>query len=1607
MKKAKKRLCALLLALAMLVTLPLPTVGAYETAQAKEQQDTPDEQTAEALPEPPEYEQAAEIVSEPPERERTAEAVSEPPEKTESVSAREEDAVLMANGTCGDGVNWELDNNGAMVISGEGAMYDYGASNPSPWNASKANIITLEVKKGVTSVGSSAFSGCSKLVSAVIDSNSIGGNSFNNCSALTTVTLSKSVRTIGSYAFNGCTSLRDVFYGGVLYSDSYWESSWNQINIGRSNGGLDSAVIHYNGATAVASGVCGNQIFWVVDNKGLLSVTGSGEMKDFDDNVAPWYENRGDILSIVVQEGIVSLAEGAFDGCSKMRTVHLPKSLTKIGDYVFNDCAYFNSYKVGFSSGEEYYTFDDSGVIYFGGTLEQWKKVSIGAEGNADMFYARVEFSNVTDGVIAIGKCGENISWQLTSDGLLTLSGTGVGATGRRTWNSYSSSDYYPTQSMGSQITKVVIQSGITDIAERLFLNCGNMTEIEIPSTVTSINVGAFYGCKKLESVVIPEGVESIGDNAFGNCSALMSVTMPASLKTIGDRIFYNCPALKQVDIASANPAFVSEDGVLFSKDRATLIAYYAGTDRSAYQIPDKVTAIDNYAFAYCQLPTVTIPDGVTSIGEYAFSNSQIETLKLPSGLLTIGEGAFYQASKLVAIEIPEGVTQLEPYTFYKCSSLSSVSLPSTLTTFSVSSNSYSSSYCFYSCSSLEDIIIPDGIPRMPASLFYACSKLSRVVIPKSVTYIGENSFASCAIKDVYYGGTAEDWEKISFYYNSQSWFTNATFHYDDGSSGHTSYYLITFNANGGYVSSGSKIAKINEAYGALPVPSRSNYSFDGWFTAEEGGSQITAESIMTRAENHTLYARWKAIPVSGIRLDKSGLILQPGASDTVSAIISPEDASDKTVTWRSGNPEVATVSNGVVTAVAPGSAKIEAVTRDGEFTAICLVTVQDVVINVTGISLNRHQIPSLAVGNSIALTATIAPDYVTNRSITWTTSAYDVALVSVSGVVTAVGEGTAVITATSADGGFQDSCSVTVPASREPDRIRVDVPNNIQLVQGGLLSVPGMKVYARYGSEEELITNYTISGFQTNQTGRQTITVSFRGKNASFNITVIERKATRLTLLQSPAKLEYAVGESLDLSGLAVRAEYNDKSASGITDSSIFQTSGFDSSSVGSRTVTLSYDGQSLTFPVIIRELSETEAVQPPKLSLSGAFGGKRAELTAQSGSEIYYTLDGNAPTSKSTPYTEPFIISTNAVIKAIAVSGETVSAVVSRTISVGQTEAPEAGYPDESELPAGTLVTLDSSTPGAVIYYTMDGSEPTVSGIRYGSGVLINGETTIRAVAMSEGNQNSDLISVHYTVPRAEASVQSNAVISMGSVTSRAGETVSAPVYIFPDDGEAVTDFRFSIKFNADHFAYASLTPIEDMSPATLMVSADNQDGILTVMYSGDAIAGGEMFSLNLAALDSAEDGEYSLEVASDAVTVKTDAGTPLVSAIPGVITLTGSNNSQLSGELAFKNSGTGDDVTTLPANTDGLSASVALDAVPTLENGAAIVDVFLAVYDREGMMVSLDTWNVALSNMDSVFLHGIRIPPNVEVGEIKIMILSENLTPIMAAGSLVSSL
>ena len=213
------------------------------------------------------------------------------------------DGTVLPRGICGADLTWEIDDNGTLIVSGTGEMFDYGFHEyRALWSRHADSIKNVVIEAGVTSIGKDAFVYCDNI---------------------TSVTIAASVTSIGEGAFRLCNKLSTVNYGGTA-------NKWNAISIGNDNDNLTGANINYAGIT------------WTYNN-GTLTISGTGDVDDYNNSSAPWYDHRYDTTKIVISNGVTGIGEGAFCYFTELTSVSLPGSLKSIGAYAFRGCSSLKS----------------------------------------------------------------------------------------------------------------------------------------------------------------------------------------------------------------------------------------------------------------------------------------------------------------------------------------------------------------------------------------------------------------------------------------------------------------------------------------------------------------------------------------------------------------------------------------------------------------------------------------------------------------------------------------------------------------------------------------------------------------------------------------------------------------------------------------------------------------------------------------------------------------------------------------------------------------------------------------------------------------------------------------------------------------------------------------------------------------------------------------------------------------------------------------------------------------------------------------------------------------------------------------------------------------
>ena len=213
---------------------------------------------------------------------------------------------FVANGTCGDALNWEFRDN-KLTISGSGPMTAYSYSN-QPWYDYRNTMDTLVIEEGCTAIGSYAFR-----------------NMSFKCA-----TLPSTLTTFGDYAFYGCDQLATIHnYSEIYLVYDAWANGYVAY--------YAKEIHNYH----EYSGQCGDEVNWKLED-GVLTISGEGAMTNYSMSGMPWKDYREGIKTVVIGEGVTTIGECAFYTCSKLSSVTIPASVEEIGRYAFSDCGFFS-----------------------------------------------------------------------------------------------------------------------------------------------------------------------------------------------------------------------------------------------------------------------------------------------------------------------------------------------------------------------------------------------------------------------------------------------------------------------------------------------------------------------------------------------------------------------------------------------------------------------------------------------------------------------------------------------------------------------------------------------------------------------------------------------------------------------------------------------------------------------------------------------------------------------------------------------------------------------------------------------------------------------------------------------------------------------------------------------------------------------------------------------------------------------------------------------------------------------------------------------------------------------------------------------------------------
>ena len=278
-------------------------------------------------------------------------------------------------------------------------------------------------------------------------------------------------------------------------------------------------------------------------------------------------------------------------------------------------------------------------------------------------------------------------------------------------------------------LKSITLPNSITSIGSSAFGNCIGLTNIIIPNSVVSIGVASFYGCNSVNSLMLGTSVTTIADGAFNACTKLTSITIPASLSTIGSKSFTNSWGVKEFIVDSDNLNYSSVDGVLFNRDKTTLILF--PKDVTAYTIPGTVTTIGSEAFQYnFGVNRVVIPASLTTIVDDAFGSCRgLTEFVVDPGNLNFStlDGCLFNKNQSALIIYPAG--KKGNYT-----------IPNTVTSIR--------NYAFSGCTELTSVVIGSSVSSMQTGSFVGCWNLLSISSARAIPISLNNPYVFSDIKN-------------------------------------------------------------------------------------------------------------------------------------------------------------------------------------------------------------------------------------------------------------------------------------------------------------------------------------------------------------------------------------------------------------------------------------------------------------------------------------------------------------------------------------------------------------------------------------------------------------------------------------------------------------------------------------------------------------------------------------------------------------------------------------------------------------------------------------------------------------------------------------------
>ena len=465
-------------------------------------------------------------------------------------------------------------------------------------------VTSVYMPESITSIGTSAFSGCQNLESVALPESltTLGYSAFKACKLLKTIKIPSGVRAIPSSCFDGCSSLESVTIPeGVTTIGDY---AFGYCNLNALT--LPESLEKIGG-------------YAFTGNKSLKSVNIPAKVKTIETEAF----NSCGLTNLVIPEGVQTIGYNTF-GRNSLQNLTLPSTVTSIGGSAFGNN---NNLQSIICNAVTPPTLD--GDAFSIGITPSIKvpMASIAAYRKA---YGWKDFSNYYSGEVV----ADGITYHIDENGAMVA----VAETALTEANILSTVEFegnqYPVIKINEKVfsgntnlTAVTLPEGLVEIGEYAFSGCQNLESVALPESLTTLGDYAFSSCKLLKMIKIPSGVTTIPNDCFSKCSSLESVKIPEGVTDIGGSAFSGC----NLNALTLPESLEKIKGLAFEDNRSL----------KSVNIPAKVKTIEQQAFYNCGLTELVIPEGVQAIGYHAFFNNSLQNLTLPSTITSIGESTF------------------------------------------------------------------------------------------------------------------------------------------------------------------------------------------------------------------------------------------------------------------------------------------------------------------------------------------------------------------------------------------------------------------------------------------------------------------------------------------------------------------------------------------------------------------------------------------------------------------------------------------------------------------------------------------------------------------------------------------------------------------------------------------------------------------------------------------------------------------------------------------------------------------------------------------------------------------------------------------------------